>query len=219
MHLTVLPAAQDTTVVALASDTLTLAPGWIGALVATVSVALLVALLLVLLELRRVGNTLAAFLATTEERTRPLVEHANAAARNVEHITQVVRTDLDRINEAFKGLAGGVGDASGELQKRLRDLLALLDLAQSEAEDAVLEAAAKVRAFRSGMGLLRWPRPDSAQMEDPGAESDGSGASSPRCNAGTRPRTLSIASLWTTPPRHASGDASALDRFAGPAML
>ena len=168
---------QDTTVIALASDTLTLAPGWIGALIAAVSVALLVGLILVLLELRRVGNTLSTFLATTEERTRPLVEHANAAARNVEHITQVVRTDLDRINEAFTGLADGVGDASGELQKRLRDLLALLDLAQSEAEDAVLEAASKVRSFRSGMGLLRWPLPGSAPTNDPGtAESDGSGA-------------------------------------------
>lgn len=178
MHPTGLAAAQDTTVVALASDTLTLAPGWIGALIAGVSVALLLALILVLLELRRVGNTMSTFLANTEERTRPLVEHANAAARNVEHITQVVRTDLDRINEAFTGLADGVGDASGELQKRLRDLLALLDLAQSEAEDAVLEAAAKVRSFRSGMGMLRWPLPGSARTNDPDpgtAGSDGSG--------------------------------------------
>lgn len=177
MHPTGLPAAQDTTVVALASDTLTLAPGWIGALMATVAVALLLALILVLLELRRVGNTLSNFLATTEERTRPLVEHANAAARNVEHITQVVRTDLDRINEAFTGLADGVGGASGELQKRLRDLLALLDLAQSEAEDAVLETAAKVRSFRSGMGMLRWPLSGSARTDGSGAvEPDASGA-------------------------------------------
>lgn len=159
---------QDTTVVALASDTLTLAPGWVGAVVAAAALALLVVLILVLVELRRVGNVWSSFMEATEARTRPLVEHANAAARNVEHITQVVRNDLDRINEAFTGLADGIGDASGELQKRLKDLMALLDLAQSEAEDAVLEAATKVRSFRSGMGLLRWPLTGSGRTDGSG---------------------------------------------------
>lgn len=168
MSFIALPSVQDTTVVALATDALTLAPGWIGAVIAVVAVALLVVLLLVLFEVRRLGNTCSRFATATEERTRPLVEHANAAARNVEHITQLVRNDLGRVNEAFTGLADGIGDASGELQKRLKDLMALLDLAQSEAEDAVLEAASKVRAFRSGIGMLRWPPAGAARGQESG---------------------------------------------------
>lgn len=167
MHAISLPNAQDTAVVALAADTLTLAPGWIGAVIALAAAALLGVLLLVLFEVRRMANTFSGFVTATEERTRPLVEHANAAARNVEHITQLVRNDLGRINEAFTGLADGIGDASGELQKRLKDLMALLDLAQSEAEDAVLEAASKVRSFRSGIGMLRWPPTGRARMDEP----------------------------------------------------
>ena len=170
MYVIGLPLAQDTAVVALAADTLTLAPGWIGLVIAAVATALLIVLILVLLELRRVGNTWSRFMTTTEERTRPIVEHASAAARNVEHITQLVRNDLGRINEAFAGLADGIGNASGELQTRLKDLAALLDLAQSEAEDAVLDAASKVRAFRSGIGLLRWPPGGQARPEASGEE-------------------------------------------------
>ena len=193
MHVIGFPLAQDTAVVALAADTLTLAPGWIGAVIAAVAAALLIVLILVLLELRRVGNTWSRFLATTEERTRPLVEHANAAARNVEHITRLARNDLGRVSEAFTGLADGIGDVSGELQTRLKDLSALLDLAQSEAENAVLDAASKVRAFRSGIGLLRWPpggRPRTQGSDDDqsgddqsddarGARTDGTGEDPP----------------------------------------
>ena len=175
-------APQDTTVLTLASDSLTLVPGWAALLVALAFTGVLVVLLLVLAEMRRVSSGWARFLSSVEERSRPLVEHANAAARNLEHITEVARADIDRVNKAFTGLADGIADASGELQGRLKDLVALLDLAQSEAEDAVLEGASRLRSLRAGLGSLRWPLAGSGQArhaeEPPGAEvAEGDGGS------------------------------------------
>ena len=51
-------------------------------------------------------------------------------------------------------MAGGIDEAAAQVRARLADLSAVLDLAQSEAEDAVLEAAAKLRAVRAGKGWL-----------------------------------------------------------------
>lgn len=166
MAFTMPPAPQDTTVLTLASDSLTLVPGWAAVLVALAFAGVLVVLLFVLVEMRRVSSACARFLSSAEERSRPLVEHANAAARNLEHITEVARADIDRVNKAFTGLANGIADASGELQHRLKDLVALLDLAQSEAEDAVLEGASRLRSLRAGLGSLRWPLSGSGRAPD-----------------------------------------------------
>ena len=160
------PAPQDTTVLTLAGDSLTLVPGWAAVLVALAFAGVLVVLLLLLAEMRRVSVAWTRFLSSAEERSRPLVEHANAAARNLEHITEVASADIDRVNKAFTGLADGIADASGDLQARLKDLMALLDLAQSEAEDAVLEGASRLRSLRAGLGSLRWPLSSSAQARD-----------------------------------------------------
>ncbi len=165
MPFTAPPAPQDTTVLALAGDSLTLVPGWAAVVVALAFAGVLVILLLVLAELRRMSVAWSRFLSSAEERSRPLVEHANAAARNLEHITEVARADIDRVNQAFTGLADGIADASGGLQSRLRDLMALLDLAQSEAEDAVLEGASRLRSLRAGLSSLRWPLARSGQAE------------------------------------------------------
>ena len=166
MSFTGSPAPQDTTVLTLASDSLTLVPGWAAALAAVAFAGVLVVLLLLLAEMRRMSSTWTRFLSSAEERSRPLVEHANAAARNLEHITEVARADIDRVNKAFTGLAGGIADASGELQNRLKDLVALLDLAQAEAEDAILEGASRLRSLRAGLGNLPWPLSSSARAPD-----------------------------------------------------
>ncbi len=177
MPFTAPPVPQDTTVLALASDGLSLVPGWAAVLLALGFAGVLAVLLLLLLELRRVSSVWARFLSSAEERSRPLVEHANAAARNLEHITEVARADIDRVNKAFTGLADGIADASGEVQGRLKDLVALLDLAQSEAEDAVLEGASRLRSLRAGLGSLRWPLSRSERApqgeEHPPAEATG----------------------------------------------
>ena len=154
MSLTFTTALQDTTVVELARDGLAVVSAWTMVGLGLAFLAILVVLLLVLAELRTLSRTWTGFLATTSERSQPILEHANSAARNLDHVTTVVRSEIDRLHGMVEGVTDDIGEASVEVRRRIADLSALLDLAQSEAEDAVLDAAAKLRMLRKGAGLL-----------------------------------------------------------------
>lgn len=154
MSLTFTAAAQDTTVVALARDGLGVVSAWTVIGLGLAFLAILAVLLLVLAELRMLSRTWTGFLTATAERSQPLLEHASGAARNLEHVTSVVRSEVDRLHGMVEGVTDDIGEASVEVRRRIADLSALLDLAQSEAEDAVLDAAAKLRMLRKGAGLL-----------------------------------------------------------------
>ena len=157
--LAALPTPQDTTVVALARDGYALFTAWAVVGAGLALVALLAAVLLVLAELRRLSAALTDFLATVATRSQALVNHASGAARNVEQITATVRSEVERVSASLGGLTDGIEEASGQLQRRLKDLLALAEVAQSEAEEAVLEAGAGLRALRSNAaGILRIAR-------------------------------------------------------------
>ena len=145
---------QDTTVVELARDGLGVVSAWTLVGVGLAFLAILVVLLLVLAELRLLSRTWAGFLTTTADRSKPLVEHANNTARNLDHVTSVVRAEIDRLTGIVGGVTDDLGEASLEARRRIADLSALLDVAQSEAEDAVLDAASKLRMLRKGAGLL-----------------------------------------------------------------
>ena len=165
------PIQQDTTVVELARDGLASFSAWAAGGAALALVALLAVLLLVLAELRRLAASWTDFLAATSARSQSLVDHASSAARNVDHIARTVREEVDRLGASMGGVARGIERASAELQSRLKDLLALVDVAQSEAEDAVLEVAAKVRAMRtSATGLLRLAQLDRNARTPPAEE-------------------------------------------------
>lgn len=148
------PALQDTTVVEVARDGLALVSAWTMIGMALAFVAILVVLVLVLAELRGLSRAWTGFLTAADDRSRPMLEHAGNAARNLDHVTTVVRTEVDRLNETVGNVADDLGQVSVEARRRLADVSALLDLAQSEAEEAVLDVAAKVRMLRRGAGLL-----------------------------------------------------------------
>ena len=162
---------QDTTVVELARDGFTSFSAWAVGGAAVALVALLVVLLLVLAELRRLAASWTDFLAATSTRSQSLVDHASSAARNIDHITKTVRGEVDRLGASVGGLTKGIEHGSTELQSRLKDLLALVDVAQSEAEDAVLEVASKVRTMRtSAAGLFRLAQLHQNARTPPAAE-------------------------------------------------
>ncbi len=169
-----LSVAQDTTVVELARDGLASFSAWAIGGGAVALVALLVVLLLVLVELRRLAASWTDFLAATSTRSQSLVDHASSAARNIDHITRTVRGEVDRLGASVGGLAKGIEHGSNEVRSRLKDLLALVDVAQSEAEDAVLEIASKVRTMRtSAAGLLRLAQLGQSGRTPPAAETPG----------------------------------------------
>lgn len=126
---------------------------WLDMVIFVVLGAILVALLLVLAELRRLAKEWGAFVHVARQRTGPLAEHMANAIRNLDHVCQVARDGADRIDRSLGQVAEGVDKATGHVRTRLSDLSALADFAQSEAEEAVLDAAAKVRVLRRGAGL------------------------------------------------------------------
>ena len=175
MSLTLTSPLQDTTVVEVARDGIALVSAWTMIGMALAFVAILVVLVLVLAEIRGLSRAWTGFLTSTGDRSRPMLEHAGNAARNLDHVTAVVRSEVDRLNETIGSVANDVGEASVEVRRRLADLSALLDLAQSEAEDAVLDVAAKVRMLRKGAGL-RGGGGAGAGAEGSGADGDDAGA-------------------------------------------
>lgn len=140
--------------VEVARDGLALVSAWTMIGMALAFAAILAVLVLVLAELRLLSRAWTGFLTVAGDRSRPMLEHAGNAARNLDHVTAAVRAEVDRLNETIGSVADDLGEASVEARRRLADVAALLDLAQSEAEDAVLDVAAKVRMLRKGAGLL-----------------------------------------------------------------
>ena len=190
MSLTLTSPLQDTTVVEVVRDGLALVSAWTMIGMALGFLAILVVLVLVLAELRGLSRAWTGFLAAAGDRSQPLLEHANNAARNLDHVTTVVRSEVDRLNKTIGSVASDVGEASLEVKRRLADLSALLDLAQSEAEDAVLDVAAKVRMLRKGAGLLGKMRArggaagGGADSGDDGAGAEGSGEDKDQAGGG-----------------------------------
>lgn len=167
------PPVQDTAFVMVARDGLGLGSAWLTAGICVALALLLIGMFLALMELRRLSRAWTGFLNTTSERALPIVEHARGAAESLEHIAGVARSQVDRLDESLGSATDHITDGALEVRRRLADLSALLDVAQSEAEEGVLDIAAKVRALRSAAGLLPWPAGTdnpSAPVEDNGLD-------------------------------------------------
>lgn len=173
---------QDTVFVALAQGAFESATGWIMIGLAVVFVAVLAALVVLLVELRKLSHGWSKFVAATTEDAEPLLRHAASAARNLDRAAEAVRAEVTRATGALAGIAGGLDDAADHLRKRLADLTALLDLIQSEAEEAVLDGAAKLRLLRRGVGLLH-----RAEKRGTEAETSGGGGASETSGSGGTP--------------------------------
>ncbi len=145
---------QDVAGAEVARDALGQAAAWTPIVLAASFVAIFAVLLVMWIEMRRAARAWDGFLAAFGERSLPLAEHASAAARNVERVTRLVRAEVERLARATEGVSADVQELSDDVRRRLADVSALLDVAQEEAEDAVLDTAAKVRALRSGASAL-----------------------------------------------------------------
>ena len=140
--------------VVVARDPLAVLSAWTLVALVLVLLAVLAVGLRLLVQLRRHTAAWEDFLTTTRARSAALVDHAGNAARNLDRMTHTVRTEVERLGGSVGGVAGTLEEAANEIRRRARDLLALLDLAQSEAEGAVLETASRLRALREGAAGL-----------------------------------------------------------------
>lgn len=92
----------------------------------------------------------------------PVSDRARSITENVQFITEALRADVTRLNDAVKALTGRLHQASSHMEDRIEEFNALMEVVQSEAEDIFLDTAATVRGVKEGaraMGRRRSPHP------------------------------------------------------------
>jgi len=114
----------------------------------------LIALLTVLLQLRKLARSVSSVAKRLEKETAPVVERARSVAENVDFITMSIRTDVQKLNASISGLNDRLKEASTQMEERIQDFSALVEVLQTEAEDLALDTAAAVRGVRAGTRSL-----------------------------------------------------------------
>ena len=85
----------------------------------------------------------------------PITHHATRIAENVDYVTTAVRSDLARVTALVERTERRIDETLGRAEARARDLEALLHVAQTQAEDSFVAAAATVAGVREGFASLR----------------------------------------------------------------
>ena len=85
----------------------------------------------------------------------PLTHHASRIAENVDYVTAAVRADTQRASALLGDAERRLRAALDRAEARARDLEALLDVAQAEAEHSIVSAASTVAGVREGVVSLR----------------------------------------------------------------
>jgi uncharacterized protein YoxC len=127
----------------------------VATIVLTVAVlGVLVALFAVLLQLRKLTRATESTVKRLGRDATPVMERAKSVAENVDFIAMAVRTDVQKLNESVSRLSHRLKDASIDMEKRIQDFTALVEILQAEAEDLALDTAAAVRGVRAGTRSL-----------------------------------------------------------------
>lgn len=128
-------------------DTLVAIASALNTLVLT---ALVVVLVPAVIALTRNLKQLRALLDRAYDDLRPFTAHANRIAANVDEISESVRDEVNQVKETVGLATRGLHTAVESTERRLRDLGALMDVAQAEAERVVVSTASTVHGVRAG---------------------------------------------------------------------
>ena len=113
-----------------------------------------------------VGSALALFLMTVvlfqirkllsgmQKQLQPIADRARVAAENVEYISAVVRTDVQKVNESVTSITSRLNEASDHMEERIAEFNALMQVVQGEAEEVFLDTAAAAHGVRAGARTL-----------------------------------------------------------------
>jgi hypothetical protein len=117
-------------------------------------IALAAAVIPAALNFRKSYKKISELLDRVYADVNPIAHHASRIAENVDYVSTAIRADVQRASAL-------VGDAERRLQKavaraelRARELEALLEVAQGEAEETLVTAAAAVRGVRASVASL-----------------------------------------------------------------
>jgi hypothetical protein len=155
--------------------------GWFGkvasvasGLVSIVLLVLLVVLVLVALKIQAKVGHLMDRLAVD---ITPIARHASSIADNVDYITTSVRTDVQQVSQTIQIANDRLNEALALSERRLRELSALLQVVQEEAENTFVSTAATVRAVRAGALAFQRegmePAPDQEFLDEEEEGDDG----------------------------------------------
>jgi uncharacterized protein YoxC len=145
---------MDTVAVLVPSGPLATAEAVSTIVLAVGMVCVLIALFAVLLQIRRLSQSLGSVAKRWEKEAAPVMDRARSVAENVEFITMSVRTDVQKLNASVASLNDRLKQASDRMEERIQDFNALVEVMQSEAEGLALDTAAAVRGLRAGTGSL-----------------------------------------------------------------
>ena len=147
-------ATADTVALLVPSGPLATAEAISTIVLAVGMVCVLIALFALLLQVRRLSQSLGAVAKKWEKEAAPVMDRARSVAENVEFITMSVRTDVQKLNASVASLNDRLKQASDRMEERIQDFNALVEVMQSEAEGLALDTAAAVRGLRVGTGSL-----------------------------------------------------------------
>jgi methyl-accepting chemotaxis protein len=82
----------------------------------------------------------------------PGVESLRKVSANVESVSAAVRDEAERLTASVGKLSERLAQASDRMEERIEEFNALMEVIQSEAEDAFVDTAATARGVRKGLG-------------------------------------------------------------------
>ncbi len=158
-------ALQDTVFTAVSRDGLQTASDISLVVMAVGSGVALIAVAIVLLQIRKLLRTL-------NEQIKPVTERARVAAENVEYISAMVREDVQKVKSSIGAITDRLNEASDHMEDRVHEFNALMEVVQGEAERVFIDTAATVRGVQAGARSMgRSALPD--EPEEPGAGAAG----------------------------------------------
>ncbi|HEY5023047.1 MAG TPA: hypothetical protein VII30_11240 [Gemmatimonadaceae bacterium] len=81
----------------------------------------------------------------------PLMRHASAIADNVDYITTSIRVDVQQVSQTVAAVNQRLQEAVAGAEDRMKQLNALLDVVQEEAESAFVTTASTIRGVQTGI--------------------------------------------------------------------
>src|ERR1700694_4399473 len=81
----------------------------------------------------------------------PLMRHASTIADNVDYITTSIRVDVQQVSQTVAAVNQRLQDALAGAEDRMKQLNALLDVVQEEAESAFVTTASTIRGVQTGI--------------------------------------------------------------------
>jgi uncharacterized protein YoxC len=81
----------------------------------------------------------------------PLMRHASAIADNIDYITTSIRVDVQQVSQGVAAVNQRLQEAVAGAENRMRELNALLDVVQEEAESAFVTTASTIRGVQTGI--------------------------------------------------------------------